>query len=174
MKIYPGSRPPRLPATVADGLELGKGEQVLSFAVDDNTGAYVVATTLHIACVTDSGDVLLKRPWHEVDTGHWETDTWTLTVTWVDRRRGAQWSFLKQETRFPETFRERVQASVVLSEPLGLVGPRRSGRVVLRKNLSTQQVAIQAVLGRGTPADDPEVQEAVERVGAFLLEQAGG
>lgn len=168
-----GRRTPRLPSSVSSALDLGRTEKVLAWATDDNTHAHVVATNLHVAAVTPDGSLLLKRPWHLVDAGSWNPDTWTLSVTWVDAKRPAQWTFKDQENRFPEAFRERVQTTVVLSEPLGLKGPHRTGRVVLRKNLATQQLQLQTVLGRGTPADDPEVKDAVARVGAFLKEQAG-
>ncbi|AKU16585.1 hypothetical protein [Luteipulveratus mongoliensis] len=172
MKLLPGRRT-TLPDPVERGLDLGRGDRPIAWAIDDNTDVHVIATTLHIASVAADGTQRVKRPWHLVDAGQWNADTWTLSVTWIDKARAAQWSFREQDTRLPEAFRERVQATVVVSEPLGLTGARRSGRVVLRRDLSTQDLLVQPVLGRGTPADDPEVQAEVARISAYLKEQAG-
>lgn len=162
-----------VPDEVVAALECTRGERVLAHVVDDNNGAYVVATTLRVAAVTPDGRVVLERPWHEVDTGQWSTDTRTLTASWVDHARPAQWTFRDQTSRLPEVFKERVNATVLVTEPLGLSGPRRKGRVVLRKDLRTQQVFVQQVLGRSTDRHDPDVVEALDRVSAFLAEQAG-
>ncbi|NNG40527.1 hypothetical protein HJ588_14755 [Flexivirga sp. ID2601S] len=162
---------PQVPDDVLARLELPRGEKVLAAAVDANTGAHVVATTLHLAVVTDRS-VALRKPWHLVDAGQWEPQTWTLTVTWVDGSRPGQWTFAPQDTRLPETVHERVQSTVVLSEPLPLTG-RRRGRVVIRRDLQTGGLLTQTVLGRGVRGDDPEVAAAVSRVSAYLQEQVG-
>lgn len=172
MKMF-GSKGAALPDPVRSALALARGEQAITWAPTSEE-IWVVATTYRIVAVTEAGDVRLDRPWHEVDSGHWDSDTWTLTASWVDGRRAAQWTFPERvEGRLPEAFRERVQATVLLSEPLGLAGPRRTGRVVLRKNLADQRVFVQEVLGRNTPHDDPEVRAAVETLRAYLEEQAG-
>lgn len=168
-----GRRKDSLPAEVRDALGLARREQAVSWARDDSTGTYVVATTFRIVAVRPDGTVTTDRPWHEVDAGHWDADTWTLTASWVDGGRAVQWTFKEGPNRMPETFRERVQATVVAVEPLALPGPRRSGRVVLRKDLAQQEVFVQEVLGRGTPADDPEVRARVAQLREFLQEQAG-
>ncbi|BDZ58439.1 hypothetical protein FB554_1673 [Barrientosiimonas humi] len=168
-----GRRKDTLPKDVRDALGLGRREQAIAWARDDTTEAYVVATTFRIVAVRGDGTVTTDRPWHLVDAGHWDADTWTLTASWVDGARAAQWTFKEGENRMPETFRERVQATVVAVEPLALPGPRRAGRVVLRKDLAAQEVFVQEVLGRGTPADDPEVRARVAQLREFLQEQAG-
>ncbi|TWP34064.1 hypothetical protein [Leekyejoonella antrihumi] len=165
-------RKQRLPAQIERYAGLEPGERTLAFAVDDNTGAHVIATTTHLVVATDEVTVL-RRPWHDVDSGVWSSDHWTLTVSWVTRERPVQWTFKEQEMRIPETIHERVQASVVLSEALPLEGRRRSGRVVVRKDLATGELLTQTVLGRGTPADDPEVRAAVAYLTAYLREQVG-
>ena len=165
-------RKPRLPQEIERQAGLEPGERILAFAVDDTTGAHVVATTSHLVSATAVRTVL-RRPWHEVDAGVWSSDTWTLTVSWVTRSRPVQWTFKEQETRMPETVHERVQASVVLSEELPLQGRRHSGRVVVRKNLDTGELLTQTVLGRNTRADDPEVRTAAAHLTAYLREQVG-
>ncbi|KNX37421.1 hypothetical protein [Luteipulveratus halotolerans] len=173
MRLPGVRRTPRLSDEATAALDLARGERVIAFAVDDNTGASVVATTWHLAAVSSAHTLLLRRPWHEVGAGQWSADTWTLSVTWTDRTQATQWTFAQQDLRLMQAFRERVEATVVVTEPLGLTGARRSGRVVLRKDLATQELFVQTVLGRGTPADDPDVQAAAQRVGARLKEQVG-
>ena len=75
---------PDLPPAIEKALELTKGERVLAFAVDDNSGGYVVATTYALAVFTSSDERILRRRWLSVDAGAWEPVTATLTVTWAD------------------------------------------------------------------------------------------
>lgn len=176
-----------LPAAVAKALDLARGERVLAFAVDDNTGAHVVATTYALAVVTSAAGTsaagtsaagasgferIVRRRWLSVDAGAWEPDPPTLTVTWADGRRAGQWSFRDQPTLLPETVRERVQASVVLSTRLTL-GDRRTGRVAIRQDFATGELIPQTILGRYARADDPEVQAHVQAALAHLRDQVG-
>ena len=201
---------PELPPAVVAALALAKGERVLAFGLDDNTGRYVVATTYALAVVNQPGatpttpasavsrpvtpevtapvigtpvvgaqagtrptaERTLRRRWLSVDAGAWEPDTATLTVTWAEGGRGAQWSFKDQQTRLPECLRERVQASVVIATRLTL-GDRRSGRVAIRQDFATRELIPQTILGRYTRADDPEVQAHVQAALAHLRDQVG-
>jgi hypothetical protein len=188
---------PELPPEIVTALGLAKSERVLAFAVDDSTGAHVVATTSALVVVrsaarqppvltsadgiadgaasdpgSSSVERILRRRWLSVDVGAWDPETATLTVTWADGRRGVQWSFREQQTLLPETVRERVQASVVLSTRLTL-GDRRTGRVAIRQDLATRELVEQTILGRYTRADDPEVRAHVEAALAHLRDQVG-
>lgn len=170
------------PAAVLAALKLARGERVLASAVDDNTGGHVVATTYGLAVVSlglaappaaaPTAEVTIRRRWLAVDAGAWEPETATLTVTWADGGRGAQWSFRDQQTLLPETLRERVQASVVIATRLTL-GDRRSGRVAIRQDFATRELIPQTILGRYTRADDPEVQAHVQAALAHLRDQVG-
>lgn len=173
---------PDLPPAIAKAFELAKGERVLAFAVDDNTGGYVVATTYALAVFPSAGGAsgvvtagverTIRRRWLSVDAGAWEPETATLTVTWADGRRAGQWSFRGQQTLLPETVRERVQASVVLSTRLN-IGDRRTGRVAIRQDFATRELIAQTILGRDARADDPEVQAHVQAALAHLRDQVG-
>jgi len=172
-------RPSRaqLPPAITAALGLARGERVLAFGVDDNTGGYVVATTFALAIVTSSpvtsgAERTLRRSWLFVDAGSWEPETATLTVTWTDGGRGGQWSFLDQPTLLPETLRERVQASVVIATRLNL-GDRRTGRVAIRQDFESRELIAQTILGRYTRADDPEVQAHVAAALSHLRDQVG-
>lgn len=191
-----------LPSEINVALALAGGERVLAFGVDDNTGVYVVATNFALAVVsvvtgtstvrtsnvdapgpetsgaeatrreTSTAERSLRRPWLFVDAGVWEPETATLTVTWTDARRAGQWSFRDQPTKLPETLRERVQASVVISTRLNL-GDRRTGRVAIRQDFETRELIPQTLLGRYTRTDDPEVQAHVQAALAHLRDQVG-
>jgi len=162
---------------VEKALELDKGERVLAFAVDDHTGAYVLATTYALAVVrsdpvASTAELMVRRRWLSVDAGAWEPETATLTVTWADGGRAGQWSFRDQTTLLPETLRERVQSSVVLSTRLTL-GDRRTGVVALRQDFATRALVAQTILGPYTREDDPEVQAHVQAALAHLRDQVG-
>ena len=73
---------------------------------------------------------------------------------------------------FPEIFRARVQASVVLVETHE-VGDRGSVRVVVRKNLEDQSLLTQAVLSKGVRSTDPGVAEILQPALARVREQVG-
>ena len=163
---------PDLPPAMGKALVLTKGERVLAFAVDDNTGAHVIATTYALAVVTATAEPTVRRRWLSVDSGSWEPETATLTVTWADGGRAGQWSFRGQKTQLPETLRERVQASVVLSTRLNL-GDRRTGRVAIRQDFATRELIDQTILGRFAHADDTEVQAHVRAALAHLRDQVG-
>lgn len=162
----------RLSSEVTAALDLAKGERVLAFGVDDNTGGCVVATTFALVVVSPAAERTVRRRWLSVDAGSWEPQTETLTVTWADGGRGSQWSFRDQLTLLPEILRERVQASVVIATRLNL-GDRRMGRVAIRKDFETRELIPQAILGRNTSADDPEVQAHVTAALAHLKDQVG-
>jgi hypothetical protein len=161
-----------LAPAIAQALELAKGERVLAYAVDDHTGAHVVATTYALVVVTSASQRALRRRWLSVDAGAWEPEMAILTVTWADGGRAGQWSFRDQQTLLPETLRERVQASVVLSTRLTL-GDRRTGWVAIRQDFATRELLAQTIPGRHTRSDDPEVQAHVQAALAYLKDQVG-
>jgi len=167
-------RTPRaeLPPAITAALGLAKGERVLAFGVDDDTGGYVVATTYALVEVASSAELGVRRRWLFVDTASWEPETATLTVTWAEGGRGGQWSFRDRRTQLPQTLRERVQASVVLATRFTL-GDRRTGRVAMRQDFATRELIAQTILGPYASADDPEVQAHVQAALAHLRDQVG-
>src|SRR6478609_2402015 len=174
MILFSRFRPqlPELPDPAREALALAKGERVLAAAVDDLSGSWVVATTRGLSVVSRQAERLLQRPWHLVDAGVWQHETFQLTVTWVDAQRPVQWTFRDQQTLLPEVLRERVQASVVLTTRL-TVGERRSARVAIRKDLATGELVSQTILGKGVRGDDPHVREQVAGALADLEDQVG-
>jgi hypothetical protein len=172
-----GRRAEDLPDDVVTALRATGGGKVLSAAPDADSRAWLVASTYRVALVDpgrSAGEALVwSRPWHEVDSGSWSREASTLTLSWADRSRPGQWRLREgmRERVFLQALRERVQASVVLSEELSLSG-RRTGRAVIRQNLRNGDLVEQVVLGRGVRADE-EVAVASARALAWLREQVG-
>lgn len=160
-----------VPAEVAGALGLSRGEQVLAWASEGADGVTVVTTNHALYAVEPGSEVRLARPWHLVDGGVWDHDTFLLTVTWVDGAAPSQFR-LTGPGRVPETVRERVQASVVLADEVSLPGRRRA-RVVVRQDLASGALLDQVVLGRGVRGDEPGVQEATDAALREVREQVG-
>lgn len=150
-------------------IPLGHGEQVLAWASDEATGGYVVATTYHLACIDAEGSLAWSRPWHEADTGTWQSDSERLVVTWVDGTAPSTW-VVRQPSLLQQTLRERLQASVVLADEFRARN-RRTVRVVIRADLATGALVEQVVPGRGVDVDDPGVaREAASRLARLRSE----
>lgn len=159
-----------------DGLSVPtrRGEQVLAVAQDDLTGVWMTLTAYRVMTLTQDGAVEVDRPWHEVDTGAWEPDSSTLSLSWVGGGRGLQWQ-LRERTgpgAVPQAFRDRVSASVVLVREIDL-GPRRTARVSIRAVLGTRELVDQVLRGRGVRGDDRELEREIERCRRDLREQVG-
>jgi hypothetical protein len=170
---------PTLPAAVRSSLGLRPGEKVLAAAQDDVTRVWIAATSWRLIAVADPetpGDdrIEVDRPWLEVDGGAWDPDTTVLSMTWVDGGAGQQWTLrrLTGPGRMPETFRERVSASVVLMREVDL-GPGRRARVAIRKALDTRELQDQVLFGRGSRPDDPLLAREVALARAELRDQVG-
>ena len=160
---------PTVPRDVRGRLDFVRGERLLASSLDES-GTWVVVTTAALYAVPPHGEVL-ARPWHLVDSGSWDHDEFTLTVTWVDGARPQQFVF-RESMQVLVAFRERVQASVVLSETLAF-GPNRSARVVIRKDLADGSLHDQTLLGRGVRLENPGVRDALDIARGRLREQVG-
>jgi hypothetical protein len=168
----PEGRPEDLPQQARP--ELGRGEQVLATAREDASGHWLVLTTWRLLERTSDGTTVLERPWHEVDTGSWDPDTWVLSVLFVDGLHGRQWRLqrLTGPGRVPEVFRDRTTASVVLTRAIDL-GPRRTARVTVRSELATRELHEQVLLGRGARGEDAELAASVLAARQDLRDQTG-
>ncbi|GAA5157220.1 hypothetical protein [Ornithinimicrobium tianjinense] len=154
--------------------QLGRGEQLLASAQEDATGHWLLLTTWRLLERTEGGETQLERPWHEVDAGAWNPETWMLAASFVDGIEGRQWSLqrLTGPGMVPEVFRERTSASVVLARVVDL-GPRRSARVTVRNDLRTRELVEQVLLGRGSRQDDVALAEQVLLARQELRGQVG-
>ena len=163
------SRLPRARAVpVPEGLTTLAGERVLATAATADEEVVVITTQ---RLVVPGGDLDEGRPWLLVVRGCWDPDTDVLSVTWVDGSPAGRWR-LTRPGGVPDLFRERVQASIVLVEEVALDRTRRA-RVVLRRDLASDVVLAQTIVGRGCDPDDPELVAATEAVADRLAEQVG-
>ncbi|MHA3838252.1 hypothetical protein ACXR8F_21260 [Terrabacter sp. AAH1] len=162
MPLFERRRRPALPAAVRAAVPLEGAESVLAWARDDLTDGHVVATTHHLAFVGPDGTLAWRRPWHEAETGTWQGESSLLTVTWADRSPAVRWR-LSEPSLVQQTLRERLQASVVLSDEFRAPN-RRTVRVVIRQDLATGGLVEQTIPGKGVDLSDPRVAaEAAER-----------
>ncbi|MCK0114132.1 hypothetical protein MWU75_18495 [Ornithinimicrobium sp. F0845] len=163
------ARPPEavLKAGVPDG------DRLVAAARDELTGDWVLAARTQVSVVAEGGDVILSNPWLAVEAGAWDPESDVLRVTWVGEGVPARWKFTGSGARlFTDTFRDRVQASVVLVREVDL-GPGRKTRVAIRKDLATRELREQVVPGRGVRSDDTELADEVAVARATLRDQSG-
>lgn len=171
----PGTKPGDVPAAALP--ELARGEQVLATAQEDTHGHWLVLTTWRLLERGEDGRTVLERPWHEVDTGSWDPDAWTLSVLFVGPAGEAEerrWQ-LRLRTgpgSVPVVFRDRTTASVVLTRVIDL-GPRRTARVTIRTVLATRELVEQVLLGHGSRVDDAELSARVLSARRELRDQVG-
>ncbi len=169
-----GGKDPDLPAPARDALGVRRGERVLAAACDERTGDYVVATTTKLAVVGEDGTLRLHRPWHEVGAGAWEPQTQTISVTWADGGRAAQWTLAGSGggERLAEVFYERVATSVLIDAPVE-IEERVLGRVAIRRDLESGDLVRQITWSRGVGRDDAGAHHHAEVLLDDLAEQAG-
>lgn len=155
------------------GIDLGlePGDRVLAACADTASTEVLVASAYHLSVVAPDGKIRVRRPWHLVDTGSYDNDADVLHVTWVDRAPDLALQ-VGGHRPFLQSFRERVQASVVIADSLDL-GAGRTARLVIRKDLSRDRLLDQVVLGKGVRLGDPGVRGRIEASRRALREQVG-
>lgn len=169
MGLFDRRRRPALPPEVRSAVPLDSGEQVLAWALDESSGAHVVATTHHLALVGPDGALGWRRPWHEAEAATWQGESSLLTVTWVDQGTPSRWR-ITEPSLLQQALRERLQASVVLADEFRTAG-RRKVRVVIRQDLATGALLEQTIPGRGADLADPDIaREAAQRLARLRSE----
>lgn len=153
---------------VADRDGLGKP---LASSMVVSVGTTLVLTDTHIVEMLGD-DVLLARPYYLVSRGSWLPQEQALEVVWTDSDTRRRWVLEVEHTRFPDTFRERVQASVVLVEDVAVEGGA-SGRVAIRRDLGTGELLDQMLFTSVRSAHDPVLQSRLSAARNDLREQAG-
>ncbi|MBK9476233.1 MAG: hypothetical protein IPL94_08275 [Tetrasphaera sp.] len=175
----PGQRSGRhLPGPLRESLDLD-GDRVLAATIDLATGEHLIIGQWRLYAVSSPVDgahqVRLRVPWHDVDGGSYDSDAHTLTVTWVGDRAAERWRIdpgQREGAEVHERFWERVQASVVLAEPVDL-GARLQGRVVVRRRFSDGTLLSQVLLGPGATMSDPGQRARALAALARIEEQVG-
>ncbi|MDO5629952.1 MAG: hypothetical protein Q4G43_16685 [Mobilicoccus sp.] len=158
--------------TAARSVDLGKGDGVMAAATDTLSGGTIVATKHELLALTPDGEQVWRRRWLDVDAGSWENTTGTISVTWVDGGQGAQWTFGRDERRFAEVFRDRVEASRVIDVPVDR-GERTIARAAIRKDLSSGELVPQVMYTRAVRRGDEDARARAEAALAGLREQVG-
>jgi len=163
----------RLPAAERPRLDLRPGDAVLvGVALEDERWAVASRRALHVLV---PGGQVQRNPWSDVDRGSLDAETRTLTVRWVWGEEIALVFPEGSDARaFAQTFRERVQQSVVhaatVTVPAGSPAAGQQVRVALRRDeegdLFTQ------VLGAVDLAD-PVVAAAVDEAEEQVRDAAG-
>lgn len=150
-------------------LDLRRGDRVLVAATLAD-GRRVVASRLALHVLTD--DQTARTPWADVDRGSLDAETRTLAVSWV---WGADDAFVfpsdRHSVRFAQTFRERVQSSVVHATSVPVPGSG-TARVALRRD-EDGELFTQVVADDGVDLADPQVAALVDRAESELRDSAG-
>ena len=155
----------RLAPALRAELGLGPRDRVLSCA-EARDGRPVVATTSALHRPVPGGG-FVAVPWHEVLSATWDDEHGALTVDAapLGQPRERHVLVLADPGRLPETVRERVQSSIVVSRHVPLVG-KRGVRVVGRRDAvgagGTGGVRWHVVPDPGVDVDDPALRDAVE------------
>ena len=168
MPLLRRRRRPRLPSDVRARLDVPAGDGVVASAQLTDGWAVATRRALHLA---RDGAPVQRRPWSDVDRASLDPGTATLSVVWVDGGSDDLHLAHDEPRGLPEVLRERVQSSVVHSEPVTLRDGRRI-RVALRRDedggLLTQ------VIGDGrVDLSDPDVARLVDAAEARVREAAG-
>lgn len=141
-------------------------------------GEILVVGTRALHAIVDEdgvGRVRLRRGWHLVDAGTFDAESDVLRVSWVDGEDPERWPMDISSPGVSDVLRsvrERVESSVVLTEWISF-GPDLTARVVIRRNLSTNTLVCQRLLGRGVDLAEPGVQRQIAAVERGLKEQVG-
>lgn len=114
-----------------------------------------------------------RVPWQRVAAASWDEDAQVLTVEEV---RGGAPALLHRlqlsgASLLPETVRERVTASIVVTEHVPLVG-KAGVRIVARRS-ADGDLAWQLLFDRGADPADPDVRARAERALEDLRRSTG-
>jgi len=144
-----------LPRPAIAGLKLAPGERVLAHAPDD-TGGVVAATERCLVLPVPDADPL-RLPWEQVAKATWEDGQ--LLVTEVGDAAGPgplHRLRLSDPGLLPETVRERVSASIVISRHVRLAG-KAGVLLAARRRPGSNQVTWTLTFDPGVDHADPAV-----------------
>ena len=160
----------RLPAADRTRLDLRPGDAVL-VSTELADGRWAVATRHALLLLGPEGPAQ-RHPWSDVDHGSLDPATRTMTLRWVwgDTER-LTFAEVPGSFAFSQTFRERVQQSVVHAVSVTLPDGRRA-RVVLRRDEAG--VLFTQVLGDASiDLSDPAVAAVVDAAEDEVRDAAG-
>jgi hypothetical protein len=158
-----------LPEDVRTALRLERGEHVLAHATD-TAGRSVVATDLGLHLQTPTGG-FRRLGWEAIDQVSWDQDAATLHVREADGG-AAQAIPMREPGMLPETVRERVNSTIVISEHVRLAG-NRGVRLVARRSPRGGAVRWEMLFDRGIDPEDPSTRALAESALDHLRRQTG-
>lgn len=134
--------------------------------VGTGSGLLVVATPTTLAMRREGQ--WLKWGWEQVASGMWREET--SSFKWTTTDGGVHEAQLEEVGRLPEVFRERVQASTLLTESHDL--NRGRIQIIARRSLDgSNKTSWYAVAGGGARLSDPDTAAlVVERTDALKAE----
>lgn len=126
------TRRPSLPDSLRRGLDLPTGDKVLSATRLADDQGWLVATRLALHILPLAGEHE-AHPWSDVDRGSFDPETPAITVHWVTGQAQEFPLADQRPARFTQTFRERVQSSVVHVQNVQIPGAG-TVRIALRRD----------------------------------------
>jgi hypothetical protein len=174
----------RLPAEVRRSLQLARGERVLAAALlaerpVGEAASYLVATDRAVYWPDDEGHQ--RAAWDRMAAASWQDDVSTMTL--VPSGAPPIPFVVTEPGRLPETVRERVTASIVVSRHVPLIG--RSGvRITARRPTDEGEIddpqrlaetlRWEMAFDAGVDPEDPDVREAADTALAQIKHEIGG
>ncbi|MGB2766269.1 MAG: hypothetical protein WBC14_04190 [Propionicimonas sp.] len=151
---------PHLEADVGRSLAAFLGSRPRILAWSRTTTGYLVGLSDRFAHQVDGA--WAQTPWHQIQRGHW--DEKTSSLTWTDADGRDCQASLSHPGRFPELFTERVTASVLFQRRVDL-GRGRYLIVALRRELggSSTQTHWTVVPGGGADLQEPGARAAADQ-----------
>lgn len=114
-------------------------------------GQWLLFCTHRIQLIAaDTGEASLSRSWHEVANGSWNGEEHALQITWVDGTAPTQVQLVDAPKEIPITFREFVDASIVISRTRKL-DEGGTLHVAIRKNEKGEMFTQTTVSGTTRP-----------------------
>lgn len=154
----------RLPDAARAALGLQPRERVLA-AAQVAGGGWVAAT--EVALVRDGQRIA----WADVAYAHWDDEESALSVDPVGEAFPPARFALTEPGRLPETVRERVMASIVVSRRVGVPGGH--GVRVVGREVGAPDLVWQVVPDAGVDATDPEVRRVTDALVVQLRGELG-
>ncbi|NLT30797.1 MAG: hypothetical protein GXX86_10125 [Propionibacterium sp.] len=150
----------KLPTEVAREVRARTGDRVLSWAHGYDTDEVWLIGLIDRLLVGRPGS-WDEVGWHRIARGSWDRETDVLRWTGYDRSRHR--ITLDDAGDFPELFRERINASIVLQHAVTVPDDPGDGLVIAaRRRLTGGEVEWHLTLARGTTWQTPGARETGE------------
>jgi hypothetical protein len=160
--LRPSGPPPDVRAVPA------VGERVIAWG-RDSEGSPIVVTRLALYLPTSYG-FARRLPFEQVATATWDDPV--LAVHTVGPARGNMAVRLTRPGKVPEAVRERVTASIVVSEHVAL-GPGAGAQITARRDGTGDQLTWNVIFDVGLDASDTALRQAADDAIARIRQTTG-